>query len=207
LRGELLAQRRKAAGWTQAQLAAQLGAAGRLRVGQWERGLEQPQPRYISRLAAALHLDAVELLAVDVENPPLQALRLAAGLTLAEIAAASGMSYSTYYRLENGLVRANPHPETTKALAHTLLGGFFAVTIPFMLTAMIGSTTLGTSLLRRGFRPRATTVLLALWFPLFLALTTVIAMGAATLQMVWAWGIAGWSLATAPEEAPEPVRV
>lgn len=60
LRGELLAQRRKAAGWTQAQLAAQLGAAGRLRVGQWERGLEQPQPRYIPRLAAALHLDAVE---------------------------------------------------------------------------------------------------------------------------------------------------
>jgi len=108
LRGELLAQRRKAAGWTQAQLAAQLGAAGRLRVGQWERGLEQP--RYIPRLAAALHLDAVELLAVEVQNPPLQALRLAAGLTLAEIAAATGMAHSTYYRLENGLVRANPYP-------------------------------------------------------------------------------------------------
>ncbi len=120
LRGELLAQRRKAAGWTQAQLAAQLGAAGRLRVGQWERGLEQPQPRYIPRLAAALHLDAVELLAVEVHNPPLQALRLAAGLTLAEIAAATGMAYSTYYRLESGLVRANPHPQTTQALAHTL---------------------------------------------------------------------------------------
>jgi len=120
IRGGLLARSRKTAGWTQAQLAAQLGAAGRLRVGQWERGLEQPQPRYIPRLAAALHLDALELLDVDVQNPPLQALRLAAGLTLAEVAAATGMAYSTYCRLENGLVRANPHPETTDAVAHAL---------------------------------------------------------------------------------------
>ncbi len=120
IRGGLLARSRKAAGWTQAQLAVQLGAAGRLRIGQWERGMEQPQPRYIPRLAAALHLDALELLAVEVQNPPLQALRLAAGLTLAEIAAASGMAYSTYYRLENGLVRTNPHPETTDAVAHAL---------------------------------------------------------------------------------------
>jgi hypothetical protein len=88
-----------------------------------------------------------------------------------------------------------------------LLDEFFVVTIPFMLTAMIGATTLGISLLRRGFRPRATPVLLALWFPLFVVLTTVIAMGAATLPMVWAFGVAGWSLATAPEQAPEPVRV
>ena len=120
IRGGLLARSRKAAGWTQAQLAAQLGAAGRLRVGQWERGLEQPQPRYIPRLAAALHLDALELLDVDVQNPPLQALRLAAGLTLAEVAAVTDMAYSTYCRLENGLVRANPHPETTDAVAHAL---------------------------------------------------------------------------------------
>ena len=120
IRGGVLARSRKAAGWTQAQLAAQLGGAGRLRVGQWERGLEQPQPRYIPRLAAALHLDALELLDVDAQKPPLQALRLAAGLTLTEVAAATGMAYSTYYRLENGLVRANPHPETTDAVAHAL---------------------------------------------------------------------------------------
>jgi hypothetical protein len=37
---------------------------------------------------------------LDVQNPPLQALRLAAGLTLAEVAAATGMAYSTYCRLE-----------------------------------------------------------------------------------------------------------
>ena len=57
---------------------------------------------------------------MDVQNPPLPALRLAAGLALAEIAAATGMAYSTYYRLQNGLVRANPHPETTDAVAHAL---------------------------------------------------------------------------------------
>jgi hypothetical protein len=85
-----------------------------------------------------------------------------------------------------------------------LLEEFFAITIPFMLTAMIGATTLGISLLRRGFRPRATPVLLALWFPLFLVLTSLIAMGAATLPMVWAFGIAGWSLATAPQTEEDP---
>lgn len=89
-----------------------------------------------------------------------------------------------------------------------LLEEFFAVTIPFMLIAMIGATTLGISLLRRGFRPRATAILLALWLPLFFVLSSVIAMGAGTLPLLWAFGVAGWSLATAtsPAEDLPPVR-
>lgn len=82
-----------------------------------------------------------------------------------------------------------------------LLDEFFAVTMPFMLIAMIGATTLGISLLRRGFRPRATAVLLALWLPLFFVLSGVIAMGAGTLPLLWAFGIAGWSLASSPVSA------
>jgi hypothetical protein len=85
-----------------------------------------------------------------------------------------------------------------------LLSEFFAVTIPFMLTAMIGATTLGICLLRRGFRPRATPVLLALWLPLMVVLSSLIALGAATLPMVWAFGIAGWALATAPQTEEDP---
>jgi hypothetical protein len=88
-----------------------------------------------------------------------------------------------------------------------LLEEFFAVTLPFMLIAMIGSTVLGISLLRRGFRPRATAVLLALWLPLFVLLSSIIAMGAGVVPVVWAFGLAGWSMATAPQQAPEPVRV
>lgn len=76
-----------------------------------------------------------------------------------------------------------------------LLSEFFAVTVPFMLIAMIGATTLGICLLRRGFRPRATAVLLALWLPLFFVLSSVVAMGAATLPVLWAFGVAGWALA------------
>lgn len=79
-----------------------------------------------------------------------------------------------------------------------LLDEFFALTVPFLLVSMIAATGLGITLLRRGFRPRATAVLLALWFPLLFGLSSVIALGAGTLPMVWAWGIAGWSLAMRP---------
>ncbi len=82
-----------------------------------------------------------------------------------------------------------------------LMSEFFAVTLPFMLAAMIGSTVLGVSLLRTGFRPRATPVLLTLWFPLFVALSSVVAMGAGTLPMLWAWGLAGWSLTGEQQQA------
>lgn len=80
LRGARLAELRKAAGWRQADLAAQLGTRDR-RIGEWERGEQQPQPKQLVRVAAALGVHALDLLDVDPEDPPLLALRLAAGLT------------------------------------------------------------------------------------------------------------------------------
>ena len=80
-----------------------------------------------------------------------------------------------------------------------LLDEFFAVTIPFLLVGVIGGTTLGVSLLRRGFRPRAAAMLLALWLPLLVLLSGLIAMGAAMLPVVWAFGAAGRTLSTTPE--------
>ena len=118
LRSLRVARLRTLAGWTQAELATELGL-GRRRAGQWERGLEQPQPRYLPLLAAALQVEPLELLTVDRHNPPLQALRLAAGLTLTEVAAASGIPYSSYHRLEHGLIVADTTAATAKALART----------------------------------------------------------------------------------------
>ena len=54
---------------------------------------------------------------VDPDDPPLLALRLAAGLTLTEVADASGVPYSTYRRLEGGLLRGEPAAPVVKALA------------------------------------------------------------------------------------------
>jgi hypothetical protein len=71
---------------------------------------------------------------------------------------------------------------------------FAFVGIPGLLISMLGSTMLGIVMLRRGYRPRATGWLLTVWFPLFFLLSSVIAMGAALLPMLWAWGIAGRSL-------------
>ena len=55
----------------------------------------------------------MELLDVDADEPPLIALRLAAGLTLAVVtvvADAAGLSLSAYTRLEKGVVRRDPEP-------------------------------------------------------------------------------------------------
>lgn len=71
--------------------------------------------------------------------------------------------------------------------------GFMFLVVPGMLLSLIGSTVLGIGLLgRRGGRP-ATRWLLALWLPSFVALSAVIALGAAVLPMVWAWALAGRS--------------
>lgn len=68
---------------------------------------------------------------------------------------------------------------------------FAFVGIPGILTSILGSAVLGIVLLRRGFQPRPTAWLLTAWLPLFFLLSSLIAMGAALLPMLWAWGIAG----------------
>lgn len=87
-----------------------------------------------------------------------------------------------------------------------LLDEFFVLTLPFMLIGMIGGLVLGIALLRRGFQPRATAVLLTLWLPLFIVLSAVIALGAALLPALWAWAIAGRALASTSAAAPMEER-
>lgn len=118
LRTSRLVALRKAAGLSQAELAVRLGSAGQdRRVGEWERGEVQPRPHHLVQLAVALGVDPLDLLDVDGTDPPLVALRLAAGLTLQQTSQATGLSLTAYRRLEIGVVRRDPGPGPAQRLA------------------------------------------------------------------------------------------
>ena len=71
-------------------------------------------------LARELQVPPLQLLDVDADDPPLEALRLAVGLTLQELAEVSGVPFSTYRRLEVGAVRGAPSRQTVETLAAAL---------------------------------------------------------------------------------------
>jgi hypothetical protein len=75
---------------------------------------------------------------------------------------------------------------------------FILLGLPGVLISLVGSLLLGIALLRCRYQPRLTGWLLVLWFPLFVLLSSLVAMGAAALPMLFAWGLAGRSIATAP---------
>jgi hypothetical protein len=76
----------------------------------WESGIEHPRPRFVPKLATVLGVEPLHLLDVDPDDPPLAALRVAAGLATNEMNA-PGMSVMTYVRLEDG--RPGPEPTAT----------------------------------------------------------------------------------------------
>ena len=119
-KGGRLAEAREAAGLTHEQLAAAVGVFGALRARLWERGAEQPRPSLIPLLAHVVQVDPLELLDVDRGDPPLGALRLAAGLSSRQMGAAAAMSVMSYHRLENGIGRAAPGERTVVAVADAL---------------------------------------------------------------------------------------
>jgi len=83
---------------------------------------------------------------------------------------------------------------------------FMLLAIPAMLISVAGSTVLGIALLRRRFKPRATSWLLTAWFPAVVVLSTVISLGAAVLPMVWAWALAGHRAVSAPDDTTVDTR-
>ena len=117
--GARCAQRRVELGLSQAELALRLGTY-RPRISLWERGVEQPHVRYLPAIAAVLHMKALSLLDVDEQDPPLSALRMAAGLTVPEVVEESGIPYTTYYRVESGNVRGEPPTRLAMAIARAL---------------------------------------------------------------------------------------
>jgi transcriptional regulator with XRE-family HTH domain len=91
------------------------------RVGLWERGEARPQPRLIPLLAQALQIDPLALLAGTSDPPDLTRLRVAAGLSLEDMAARVGIPVSSYHRLERrGAPQDGLEPETVQALAAVL---------------------------------------------------------------------------------------
>jgi hypothetical protein len=78
---------------------------------------------------------------------------------------------------------------------------FVALTIPGFFLMMIGSTTLGITLLVKGFRPRVPAVLLALVIPLAFGILAFTSMGSAALPVMFAFGILGRRIAREPAYA------
>src|SRR5215213_5181235 len=119
LRGDRLQAAREAIGLSREELATKLELSSPARIRVWETGLERPRPRFIPRLAAALGVGPFHLLDVDPDDPPLAALRLAAGLATNEVTA-PGVSVMTYVRLEDGRPGADPPARVIAAIAEVL---------------------------------------------------------------------------------------
>jgi len=75
------------------------------RIGAWERGIDQPSAQAVPILARLLWIEPLALFDVDPSSPPITALRLAAGLTLQALADATGLSYTSLYRMVRGVTR------------------------------------------------------------------------------------------------------
>ena len=108
---------RTARNLTQHQLARILDVAGGERISVWELGDGEPRPELLPRLAAALGVNPLALLAID--GPvDLRALRLAAGLTTAQVAAVVPVARQSVDLWETG--KRTPSPRTWPALAAVL---------------------------------------------------------------------------------------
>ena len=76
-----------------------------------------PRPNVMPRLAAALGMDALEFLAVDAAAPTLEDLRLAAGLTMQQVADHLGISVPRYRGIEIGSTRRDPADDLVESLS------------------------------------------------------------------------------------------
>ncbi len=86
-------------------------------------------------------------------------------------------------------------------------GAFMALVIPGVLITLIGGTWLGIVLLRRGFRPRVTAVLLAMILPLVITVQMFMSLGSAFIPMLIAWGYTGRAISAEDSRRPAPSGV
>lgn len=112
-----LREARLRAGLTQQALAC-LASVERTSLTHLERGRRVPTFAVARRLAAALGCDAADLwpeaFAATSDEPPARSLRLARMLSLAEVAAAAGVSRRAVRRADDG---GRVTPANAKALA------------------------------------------------------------------------------------------
>lgn len=111
---------RRAAALTQAELAVKIGVKTTGTIRYWERGCQCPRPGNLIKLATALDIGMADLLRTPAAQPTLRSLRLDRGLTMQQVAERSGLTMSTYHRLEHGLPIRKPDNTTITALGRTL---------------------------------------------------------------------------------------
>jgi hypothetical protein len=73
----------------------------------------------------------------------------------------------------------------------------FIVGIVAMLVIGFGGIPLGILMLRNGFRPRTTAVLLMIFIPFLFTITEVTSLGSALLPLMWGWAIAAQAAVSA----------
>lgn len=107
------------AGLTQHELARLVGVAGGERVSRWELGTSSPRPEILRRIAATLDVSLADLL-VAAELADLRGLRVAAGLSMEELATRVHVSKATLSRWESGHVVNAPARAALELLADSL---------------------------------------------------------------------------------------
>lgn len=121
LRGDVLANARAAAGLSQRALASAIGLVDEDRVGLWERGEARPHARLVPLIARQLRIEPQTLLTAPSNVPDLMRLRVAAGLSLQEMASRTGLPLSSYHRLEKrGAPQGGLHRDTVRVIAGVL---------------------------------------------------------------------------------------
>ena len=78
----------------------------------------------------------------------------------------------------------------------------FILGVVAMLVIGIGGIALGIMMLRNGFRPRATPILLMSFIPFMFAITSVTSLGSALLPLMWGWAIAAQTVVNRPGTRP-----
>jgi len=74
----------------------------------------------------------------------------------------------------------------------------FILGIAAMLVIGLGGIPLGIVMLRNGFRPRVTPILLMVFIPFMFVITTMTSLGNALLPLMWTWAIAAHTVAARP---------
>lgn len=118
-RGDRLLAAREAAGLSRDELTLRLGMSTPIRIKLWEDGAERPRPSFVPLLAAAVGVDPLHLLDVDPQDPPLAALRIAAGLATTQMAR-PGLSVMSYQRIEGGQPRIEASDDIVTLIADVM---------------------------------------------------------------------------------------
>ena len=100
-------------------------------------------------------------------------------------------------------------------LAISLFGDYFTpwmeqmfiVGIGAMLVTGFGGIALGIMMLRNGFRPRTTPILLMSFIPFMFAVSSVTSLGSALLPLMWGWAMAAHAVGSRREVTAETVVV